>query len=221
MLVRYTILFLLFLGILRIDLSAQFPENFLSIGVVPTSFLDPLTPSVRISSEYRISENWNAELSYGLDINISPFLNWHPDPDSRHHEYRLALKHLFWEHPDQHYFLYYGADFFGLYNKYEVQDGLYSDESDRLFSFEHAEIKRFVNGGRIIFGIKRNIRQNIWDDWFIGLGIQTQNFKYSTDNQTISPAPIFEDIIKSYDRNEGKKLLPALLVGVKYSLNLH
>lgn len=91
--IKNKLLTLIIFFLLIANLRGQNENKFFTIGLIPTYLIDPITPSIGIALEHSLTKKINGELMYGYDPNLKIF-NFHKDPSSRHHEYKLTLKYL-------------------------------------------------------------------------------------------------------------------------------
>ncbi len=201
------------------DLVAQDSNKYFSVGLIPTYYFDPITPSIGVSFEHSIAKNINCEIMYGFDPNWK-FLNWHRDPFSIHHEYKLKLIYLFRGENQTNRFTYLGVDYFGNYNKYNRENDSYY-EDDLLYEYDMAEVIRAVNGLRINYGIKTKLVNRIWADVFMGSGIRTVVVRYFPENKTESDNRPFDEWFVPFDRNAGEKSKVALIFGLKIAYRFY
>jgi len=213
-------IFLLILFSIQSSLATgQEESKYFSVGVVPTSLIDPITPSIGLSVEHSIIYRLNAEITYGFDPNINLW-SGHPDPSSIHHEYRMGLKYS-WTDADLPQFIgYLSVDYFGNQNEYTKQNDSYK-EDNVYYDFDDATVTRTVKGIRIGAGIKCQVSDYLWIDLFGGAGLRDVNLRYKAVDRVVSPIPPFDEWITPFDRNAGKKRKPALLVGFKLAYRIY
>jgi len=132
---------ILFFG-LQLSAQGENDYKYLSIGLNPTMMLEPFTPSLGIGLEFSILKNLHGELTYGLDPNIKS--TSHPAPESRHHEYKMALKYLFVDHYTNFPTPYIGLEYFAIRNKYELTDDTFPS-SNFWFDFYAGIGVRHIN----------------------------------------------------------------------------
>ncbi len=195
-------------------LLAQTNQEKLSIGLVPTSLLDPITPSLGISVEVPVAESISLELVYGLDPNLG--LNpteWHPAPEFRHHEYRTGAKYIFKVLPSGVY-PFVGAEYFGSYNHYEKERDVFHLDQ-QTFRFETAEVKRVINGGRLRAGMQRQMGKHFQWQTYLGIGVRNINIQYQSDNLQVAEEGIFDEWLVPMDRTAGRRNKIDMTFGVK------
>ena len=199
--------------------SAQDSTRYFSIGLIPTYYFDPITPSIGLSLEHSLSKKLNVEIMYGYDPNWR-FLNWHPDPSSRHHEYKLRLIYVFRGKYENEFIPYLGADYFGNYNKYQRENDLYY-EDNILYAFNNAEILRKVDGLRFNLGVKVRMFNRFWIDFFAGAGIRSVLIEYDAPHKQESTVFIFDEWVVPFDRRASRKMKPAIICGLKIAYRMY
>ena len=210
--IRISCFMVLLTFFIKLDLLGQTSDNFLSIGITPTELFDPITSSIAVSVEQKIAPKINVELMYGFDPNVK-FLDWHPDPESRHHEYKLSLKYLF-VLEEKNFSDYVGIDFFGSYNEYERASGYY-EEGNVAYYFDEANIIRSVYGCRANYGMKFSMTEKVWLDFFMGAGIRNVSIEYAPERRRVVEYAISDGSLISFDRTAGDSWKLALILGLK------
>ncbi len=195
------------------ELLGQESNGYFSIGIVPTYFFDPITPSIGIALEKSLYKKINLELTYGYDPNIN-FLRWQEDPSARHHEYKLVFKYLFTDKNLDELDFYVGIDYFGNYKKYKSKNGFFK-ENGLSFSYQSADVIRKVNGSRIHFGLKLFNKSNIVFDFFSGVGIRFVNVGYTTNNSIQVSEPLYNKSLFIWDSEVGTRTTFAMTNGIK------
>lgn len=206
-------LYLIALLVLSLNLFGQHSKDFFSIGITPTYLLDPITPSIGFSLEKKITRNVHLELMYGFDPDWK-LLNWHPDPTSTHHEYKLAFKYLFNQEENEDYFIYVGGDFFGNYNEYERRRNTYQEKGEH-YSFDRARIIRSVYGVRVNYGLKTKFIKRFWLEIYSGVGGRYRVIQYFPEGKMLDESPPFDEWIVPFDRNAGRRWTFAFIIGLK------
>ena len=205
---------------LNLNAAAQDVHKYFSIGVIPTAYFDPITPSIGLSVEHSLTKSINVELTYGFDPNIR-FLNWHTDPKSRHHEYKLMLKYILKEESRMNQYKYVGIDFLGNYNRYNKERNTFK-EGNVFYDYEKAEVIRTVNGMRLNLGMAIDLfRDKIWTDIFMGAGAREVNIRYFPENATERDDPLIDEWFTPFDRNAGKKFRISLVFGFKIAFRIY
>ena len=213
--IRISCFMVLLTFFIKLDLIGQASDNFLSIGIIPTELFDPITSSIAVSVEQKIAPRINVELMYGFDPNIR-FLDWHPDPESRHHEYKLSVKYLF-VLEEKSFSDYVGIDFFGNYNEYERTSSYY-EENNVAYYYDEASIIRSVYGVRANYGMKFSLTEKVWLDFFMGAGVRNVSIEYTPERRrVVEYAPYNGSLFlsDSFDKIAGDSWKLALIFGFK------
>ena len=215
-------IFLLMTFILAIIQRSQGQERnkYFTIGIVPTSLLDPITPSLGFSLEYQLLEIIAIEVVYGYDLNNKPFLiNWHPNPEFRHHEYRMGIKYFFIASiPKKVPSAFLELEYFGVINEYEKTSDQYR-ENHREYTFKSAKVHRNINGIRAKYGVQSKLGK-IFIEMYSGLGVRRIDIEYNPVQRIISPFPIVDEWFTPIDRNAGIRYKLDAAIGLKLSFNL-
>jgi len=202
--------------------SAQEENKFkyFSVGVNPSMELEPITPSIGIMVEHSIWNNFNLEYTYGLDVNSTIGLDYHPNSAGRHHEFKVLLKYFLTSKTNTDFAPYLGIDYFAIRNLYELTNDTYEEENV-VYDFEKADISRKVDGVRLNFGFKSEIGNNFWLDVYTGIGSRVVNLEYiGVSERTLSGNINFGDsfIFGPKHKTAGiRKGLIAIALGVNIS----
>jgi len=187
------------------------PYRYLSIGILPNYLLDPITPSIGLSVEHNIGYHWHIEYMYGYDPNLV-ISRLHPDPASRHHEYRIAGKFFLESKASRHVYPYLGVDYFGTIDRYTRTDGWFQ-EGVQFFDFDSARVTRKINGGRFFYGIKYNYGTGLYFDILSAIGMRWVQTDYDPENilnRRFDGGQPF-----TYDKRAGLEKTIAFMIGIK------
>lgn len=213
---RWFIMSTVILFVLLNKMNAQ----SLSVGLYPTSILDPITPTLDLAVEYGFHPKWSIEGVYGMNVGVGLF-NWISDPDAKHQEYRLMFKYDLEDHKESILNRFIGFDLIGLQQEYERTFDWYQPTSGSPISFDRAYIHRKHFGVRLLGGYQVRLLKGLNVEFISGLGIKRLQIEYS---QLVneSAGQFFEEevIWGQFDRREGHFWRVPAAFGVKLEYSI-
>ena len=137
--------------------SSRYDEGILFAKINALSFLDPNTPTLQLSLEYRFNKRFAIEITPGIPVYTYREIRPTDSTYNRYYKIKAGLKF----YPGNRARFYVGPEFFFTHRARSKFDGVVKGKDGVDYEYRYAELEKNIIGATLKFGVVAPISEKI------------------------------------------------------------